>query len=208
MDIYQAIDERQTIRDFSSRLIPDEIIKKILRAAFKAPSNNHMRDWHFLLLNDHDKRLEIINKLLKPVSRKGAVGIVNRWHLKNDKQRDMYIDAIPKQISMLRDCQCLILPCFRQEADLLKPSNLSDLNGFASIWLAIENLLLAAASEGIFGVTRIPFEEERVKIKETCQIPAGYEIPCWIALGYPAEGAYRASQLEINLAERIHNNQW
>ncbi|NLF50873.1 MAG: nitroreductase family protein [Leptolinea sp.] len=208
MDIYQAIDERQTIRDFSSRQIPDETIKKILRSAFKAPSNNHLRNWHFLLLNDRERRLEIINKLLKPISRKGAIGIVNRWQLIDDKQRDMYIDAIPKQISMLRDCQCLILPCFRQEADLLKPNNLSDLNGFASIWLAIENLLLAAAAEGIFGVTRIPFEEERAKIKNACQIPAGYEIPCWIALGYPAEGARRASQLEIDLVERIHNDTW
>ncbi len=208
MDLYEAIERRMTIREFSTKPIPDVTIQKIIGAAFKAPSNNHMRDWHFLQISDREKRKEIVDALLRPVSRKGAIGIVNRWQLKDESQRDMYIEAIPRQISMLRDCQCLILPCFRQETELLKPKSLSDLNGFASIWLAIENLLLAATAEGIYGVTRIPFDEERSKLKEYFHIPTTYEIPCWVALGFPAEDARRANQVSVNILERIHTNTW
>ena len=78
------------------------------------------------------------------------------------------------------------------------------MNAFASIWCCNENILVAAASEGIFGVTRIPFEEERGIVKQFLNIPEGYEMPCYLALGYPAENAQRARQVDIQLEERIH----
>ncbi len=208
MEIYETIQHRMTIRDFSDKPISDELMQKIITAALQAPSNNHMRDWHFIFLNSREKRNEILQKLIKPISQKGAIGIVNRWKMTDSDQREMYIDAIPKQISMLRDCQCLVLPCYRQEANILKPKSLSDLNGFASIWLSIENLLLSAAAEGIFGVTRIPADGERAQLLEFCQVPKGYDIPCWIALGYPAENARRMKQVVINPVERIHQDTW
>ncbi len=208
MDIYEAMQQRKTIREFSDQSIDDSVIHKIIEAGFLAPTNNHMRDWHFILLNDRDKRVEIIGQTMKQVTPKGAQGIVNRWGLTDPSQRDMYYDAIPKQVSMLLTSACLLLPCFRQESNLLKPKSLSDLNGFASIWLCIENLLLAAAAEGVFGVTRIPFDDERAKLKAFLNIPAGYEIPCWIALGYPGENTRRANQVQINVTDRIHRNGW
>ena len=69
-------------------------------------------------------------------------------------------------------------------------------------------MLVAAAAEGIFGVTRIPFEAERQTIKQALNVPAGYEIPCCLALGYPAENAARARQIDIRIEERIHLNGW
>ncbi|BCY19226.1 MAG: nitroreductase family protein [Chloroflexi bacterium] len=208
MDIYEAMQKRMTIRDFSDKPVDESVIEKIINAGFLAPTNNHMRDWHFILLNDREKRAKIIEQTMKQVSPKAAQGIVNRWGLTDPSQRDMYYDAIPKQVSMLLTSACLLLPCFRQEANMLKPKSLSDLNGFASIWLCIENLLLAAAAEGVFGVTRIPFDDERVQLKNFLNIPAGYEIPCWIALGYPADNARRASQVQINVKDRIHRDSW
>lgn len=208
MDLYEALHQRHTIRDFSSGVIPENIIRKIIEAAYTAPTNDHMREWHFLLLNDREKRQNMINQLLKPVTRTAAVGITDQWKLTDLDQREMYIEAIPRQVSMLLNCSCLILPCFRQPSDLLKPASLSALNAFASIWMAIENLLLAATAEGVFGVTRIPFEEERKKLKEFCQIPEEYEIPCWIALGYPGKNAKRANQSTITINDRIHYNNW
>jgi nitroreductase len=69
-------------------------------------------------------------------------------------------------------------------------------------------MLVASASEGVFGVTRILFEPERKTIKQYFDLPAEYEIPCWLALGYPAENAKRAGQVNIPLEERIHLNEW
>lgn len=213
MDIYQAFQQRKTIRDFEQidghpREIEPALIRKLIEAGFTAPTNDHMRDWHFVFLNDLEKRGQLVKEVLKPLSRKRSEFIIDRWGLTDVDQREMYLEAIPRQFSMLNNCGCLILPFYRQDLPLLKPKDLSALNYFVSIWLCIENMLTAAASEGIFGVVRIPAAEESQTVKKTLNIPANYEFPCWLALGYPAEGAVRARQVTIDLETRLHLNEW
>jgi nitroreductase len=208
MNIYEAIAARQTIRDFSPREIPEETIRRILQAGLNAPTNDHLRRWEFILVQDAETRLELVKHIRAPETTKGATNIVNRWGLVEPSQRECYIDAIPKQHSMLLNAGVLILPCFFSPGPLLKPESLSSLNCLVSIWCCIENILLAAASEGLFGVTRIPFENERKSLKRILNLPPGYEVPCYLALGYPAEGARRIRQFEINLDQKIHWNGW
>lgn len=213
MDIYETFQKRQTIRDFEQmgnapRLVEQDLVNKLIEAGFTAPTNDHMRDWHFVLLNDLEKRNQLISEVLSPVSPKRSENIINRWGLTNPDQRDMYLEAIPRQFSMLINCGCLMLPFYRQDLPLLKPKNISALNYFVSIWLCIENILNAASAEGIYGVVRIPAPEESQRVKARLNIPINYEFPCWIALGYPAPGAVRAKQVNIDLESRIHQNQW
>lgn len=208
MELYSAIYARQTIRDFASRPVDAAILNKIISAGFAAPTNNHMREWHFVVLEDRQKRRELLEKVIHPTTIKGATAIVNRWGLTDECQRELYINAIPKQFSMLAEAPTLILPFYHQPGALLKPKSQSDLNAFASIWLCVENMLLAAAAEGIFGVTRIPFTEERKIVLEALNIPSGFEFPCWLALGYPAEDAKRAEQVHIDPLTRVHVDTW
>jgi hypothetical protein len=58
------------------------------------------------------------------------------------------------------------------------------------------------------GVTRIPFDEEIMYIKNKFNIPEGYEIPCYLALGYPANDAKTFSPKEINIDDKIHIGKW
>lgn len=45
MDFYEVLEKRRTIRDFSDREVSDEVLKKVLSTAFKAPTNDHLRSW-------------------------------------------------------------------------------------------------------------------------------------------------------------------
>lgn len=207
MDIYEAIYARRTVRDFKEKDIDTETIKKLIGAGLRAPSNNHMREWEFIIVNEKEPKTEMISKVSKSLTKKDAVKILDGWGCVDECQREMYIDAIPKQYKMLLNAACIIIPCFRQ-ADLLKPKNLSALNPFASIWCCIQNILLAAAAEGIYGVTRIPFDKEITHLKKTLNIPEGYEIPCYMALGYPDDNAKKVEQLSVDAGERMHFNQW
>ncbi len=208
MDVYEAIAKRMTIRDFADREIPLEIIKKLLAAGMQAPTNDHLRRWEFILVQDKAQREALIHSLDKPRSTQSVRKIINGWGLTEPSQREMYLDAIPKQHAMLLNAGCLVIPCFYTKTPLLKPETLSSLNSFASIWCCIENILIAAAAEGIFGVTRIPFEAERKIIRRLLNIPQPYETPCYLALGYPLETAKRLPQYEFNLEEKIHLNAW
>ena len=128
MDVYEAIKTRKTIRDFSPREIKPSTLKKIISAGFMAPSNNHMREWHFVLLQDKALRKVLLDQVIHPVDVIGATAIVNRWGLTDKKQRATYIEAIPKQYNMLYTAGVLIYPCYLQPTPLLKPRSLSEMN--------------------------------------------------------------------------------
>ncbi len=208
MDVYQAIYGRMTIRDFAEKEIPEEITQKILAAGLQAPSNDHLRRWEFVLVQDKEQRETLVNKIRHSKTQKAAVDVVNRWGLTIPSQRNVYIEAIPKQSRMLLSAAVLVIPCFHADGDLLHPESLSSLNSFASIWCCIENILIAAAAEGIYGVTRIPFEPERKHIHTVLKIPMDYEVPCYLALGYPAGNAQRLEQYPVSVVEKIHLNTW
>ena len=174
MDIYEAIHARRTIRDFKDIPINMDIIEKIIGAGLKAPTNDHMRRWEFVIVNDRNTRAEILKAVMEMTSAADINRWLDSWGAADEAQRAMYIDAVPKQYAMLLNAGCLLLPFFRHEGSLLKPDSLSALNGFASIWCCIENILLAAAAEGIFGVARIPMGNEAAFIQKALGCPAGY----------------------------------
>jgi len=208
MEVVEAIERRRTVRDFQEKPVDPEIIRKIIEAGLHAPSNDHLRQWEFIVVNNPPVRRALISKVNKNLTAGDSARLLDKWGFTDPTQREMYIDGIPKQYRMLLTAGCLIIPCFRQETPLLKPKNLSALNGFASIWCCIENMLLAAAAEGIYGVTRIPFDREIKHIKATLGIPPKYGIPCYLAFGYPVKEIKPVLQKPVRTEERIHYDKW
>ena len=207
MELYEAIEKRRTVRDFDDRLVEMGIIKKIISAGLKAPTNNHLREWEFVIVNDKKERTKILN-LKDMTSYDECENMMDSFGMTDSDQRGMYHIAMPKQFSMLYNSGCLILPFFKLREPLMHPTCLSSLNEFASIWCCIENILIAAAAEGILGVTRIPMTEELEHIKITHNHPDNYALPCYIALGYPSKDAKLPVQKVINVEDRIHINHW
>lgn len=117
----------------------------------------------------------------------------------------MFADALPKQQKMLMQSGLLIIPFFRQlTTQLLKPTEQSSLNYFASAWCAIENMLLTATAEGLGCVFHIPVAGEADEIKALVNVPDGYEMTCLLTVGYPSQGAFLPRQKEIDVNSRIH----
>lgn len=209
MDLYEAIKKRRTIRDFEDKEVDHEVIEKIIQAGLKAPTNDHMRNWEFVVISDKEEKAKLIATLPKNMSKSDTVAILDHWKLTDEKQRKMYMDGIPKQFTMLYNASCLILPFFKQDWPLLHPESISSLNPFASIWMCIENILLAATAEGLYGVVRIPAAEgESEYIKQIIGHPDNYIMPCYISLGYLKSDAIIHEQYEYDAKEKIHINKW
>ncbi len=51
-DFRAALERRRTVRQFSDRPVPREIIEECLRAAGTAPSGANMQPWHFVAVSD------------------------------------------------------------------------------------------------------------------------------------------------------------
>ena len=207
MELYEAIEKRRTIRDFEDKPVDMAIIKKIIAAGLKAPTNNHLRQWEFVIINDKKERSRVLN-LEDMTNPEDCDKMLDSFGMTDADQRGMYHIAMPKQFSMLYNSGCLILPFFKLREPLMQPTCLSSLNEFASIWLCIDNMLLAATAEGIYGVTRIPMTEELEHIKKSINHPDDYAMPCYIALGYPSKDAKVPVQKIINVEDRLHINNW
>lgn len=208
MEFYDVINSRRTIRDFENVSIDNEIIHRIIAAGMKAPTNDHMRDWHFIIIKDKN----VIGKLFSIIPEKWTDeevdAVLKDWNLTDTCQQSAYKDAIPKQYQMLTEASCIIVPLFKQKTDILHPDNLSHLNGFASIWCCIENMFLAAPAEGYACTLRIPLGNEGVWSRKVLNYPEEYLMPCFIGVGKPKEGAVINKQKEYSLQERIHNDVW
>lgn len=208
MELYEVLEKRRTYRDFSDREVSDEILKRVISAAFKAPTNDHLRQFEFIVVRGGENIAKVIAPLVKNME--AFKELVFEVDDTDDKDKmAMFADALPKQQKMLMQSGLLILPFFRQkQSPLLKPVEQSSLNYFASAWCALENMLLAATDEGLGTVFHIPVSDEAEKIKEIVGAPEGYEFICLLTMGYPAENAFLPKQKEINIEDRIHTNVW
>jgi nitroreductase len=51
-EFFQFLNRRRTVRHFSGRPVPREIIENCIRAAGTAPSGAHQQPWHFVAVSD------------------------------------------------------------------------------------------------------------------------------------------------------------
>lgn len=207
-DFYEVVNARHTIRDFQSEPIDDEVIERIISAGMKAPTNDHMRDWHFIVIKDKHIVLQLVSRIPEHISTEEVNEILRDWNLNDSCQQNAYIEAIPKQYQMLVEAACVIIPLFKQKTDVLHPENLSHLNGFASIWCCIENMLLAITAEGYSSALRIPLGEEGDWARSVLNFPEDYGMPCFIAVGKASANASYVKQKEYSITERIHKDVW
>ena len=209
MDFYQVLEKRRTIRDFSGREVTDEVLEKILSAAFKAPTNDHLRQFEFVVVRGPENIARLVSPVAENTEAIQQTGLKAAAETMDKDEHAMFVDALPKQQRMLMQSNCLVLPFFRQkDCPLCRPADQSSLNYFASAWAAVENILLAATAEGLSCAFRIPIGNEPEHVKRLVGAPEEYEFTCFLAVGYAAENAHVCRQKEIRTADRIHRNVW
>ena len=99
-----------------------------------------------------------------------------------------------------------VAPVFRRKE--LNGEYVSRLNPFFTIWCVIEDILLAATSEGLACSMRIPPNEERGRVKIKLKVPAAYMIPAFIGMGYADPKGPEVEQDIANLEEQVHSGRW
>lgn len=104
---------------------------------------------------------------------------------------------------MMLDAPELLVVCYKMKP-LGAYRSLFELNPLVSVWMCIENLMLAMASEGLFGCTYAPHDSEG--LKKHLGIPAGFEIASVIPFGYPARipEPWESEGLDA----RLHIDRW
>ena len=200
----EVVEKRRTVREFQSKLVEEEKLLRVLAAGLKAPSHNHLREWEFILMKDFEQRKRVVDLgvMAKDYSEEE---IEEATKPMTDWEKEAYLKALPVQRRMLMSSPDLLIVCFRMRKSFKECEILYELNNFASVWACIENILLAMAAEGLYGVTFI-IPHETVPLKKMLGIPDDYEVAALIPIGYPQE--YFVKQKPVSLKEKIHYNKW
>lgn len=202
MELYEAIYKRRIVRDFKNEIVPDETLKRIINAGIQAPTHDHLRNWEFVILKekeDKERALQFIKRGVEP-----QLEILKQTLVNGTAQQKMYAFAMPRQYSMLMNASHIILPFFKSNSGVLKPSCVSSLNPITSIWCVIENMFLAATAEGLACSMRIPVGEEGKNVADILGAPENYLLPCYIGLGYPAEDKPEVEQVQYTAEQKMH----
>lgn len=95
MDLYDVLRKRRTYRDFSDREVSDEILRRVIGAAFKALTNDHLRQLEFVVVRGREN----IAKTVAPLAKNMASfrELVFEVDESGDKDKmAMFADALPK----------------------------------------------------------------------------------------------------------------
>ena len=65
MELYEVLEKRRTYRDFTDCAVSDEILKRVIGAAFKAPTNDHLRQLEFIVVRGRENIAQVIAPLVK-----------------------------------------------------------------------------------------------------------------------------------------------
>ena len=110
MDFYQVLEKRRTIRDFSDKKVTDEVLEKVLSAAFKAPTNDHLRQFEFIVVRGQENIARLISPVAENTRNIQQAGLDAAADMMDKDEHAMFVDALPKQQRMLMQSNCLVLP--------------------------------------------------------------------------------------------------
>jgi nitroreductase len=205
MDFYEVINNRHTVRDWKDGAVSQEVLARIIAAGLKAPTNDHLRNWEFIVLRNQQEKEDALQFVKASAATQGANKAIST---SGTPAQRMYAYAMPRQYTMLLNAPYVVIPLFKAGASLFRAASVSGLNSFASIWCVIENIFLAATAEELACSMRIPVGEEGQQVVSALGVPDEYVMPCYIGIGYPAEDTPELEQNAYTAEQKMHFGKW
>ena len=172
MEFKEVVIKRRSSRKFTKDAVPQEALVNVLEAGRWAPSAGNCQPWHFFVITDHQTKAKIAQNCTR-FSKK-------HW-MQFPPERARYLAARGGSWdkSYMKDIPILIVVCYKSQ------ENMRDELVFGSVWMAVENMLLAATDEGLGScVYTFLNKKEENELRKILHSSKGDKIACMIQLGY------------------------
>lgn len=179
--LYKAIYSRRDVRShFTSRSIKDDILSRILNAAHHAPSVGFSQPWNFILIKDIITKKKIKDSFVEEKNRSSK--------LIEDPKRSKYLSFKLEGILESPINLCVTYDPSKFGPFVIGRSSIPEA-GLYSVCCAIQNLWLAARTEGIgLGWVSILSNDT---LKEVLELPEHVVPIAYLCLGYVDEFAQK-----------------
>ena len=208
MGLFEAMDTQRAIRRFKPDPVPHHLLRRVLQAAGRAPSGGNRQPWHFVVVDDRGLR-----KRLGEIYR---ASWYSRFYNPDGTPREGSTSRVFRSAKYLADhleeAPVLVFACLdRGGAGAPAPEGVAPLSvasRYASLYPAVQNLLLAARGLGLGTTLTTALTHTDHEIKALLGIPREMELCAAIPMGWPAEGASFGPTTRKPLEEVTHYNGW
>jgi nitroreductase len=169
--VMEAIQQRRSVRDYTSQTIEKNVIQTLLDAAVHAPTAMDEEPWSFAIIQDR-KILDRLSESAKKLVRHEAQGTGT------DRTKGSLHVVDKPDFHAFYNAGTLIVICSKKQGPFV----------VADCWLAAENLLLSAFAQGLgtcvigFAVSALNTPEWKAELK----IPAEMTAIAPMIVGVPA----------------------
>jgi nitroreductase len=202
LDLFEAIHSARSLRYLKPDPIPMGIIRELLNAAIRGPSGGNSQTWRWLVITDSDTKRQIAEWYREGWQR--SYGRSREEQLARSAEegglgRANYL-AAEHLANHLEEAPVWIMPVLPGAA--ARPNSRAG----ASIYGAVQNLVLAARAFGIGSTLTSLYSAHEDDVKRLLGIPDDALTMALIPLGYPARGTWgeprRRPVEEVAFSER------
>ena len=178
---YAEVKRRRTVREFSDRPVPREIIENCLRAAGTAPSGANLQPWHFVVVTDPQVKHHI---------REAAEEEEEQFY--NERAPQEWLDALAplgtdEHKPFLKTAPFLIAIFAQSYGILPDGSHLKHYYATESVGIATGILITAIHNAGLVSLTHTP--SPMGFLNELLERPANERPFLLLVVGYPEDDA-------------------
>jgi len=202
--LYKAIFSRRDVRShFTSKSIDEEILTRILKAAHHAPSVGFSQPWNFILIKDGDTK----KKIKESFERERELSSDMVKEPRKSKYLSFKLEGILDSPVNL----CVTYDPSKFGPFVIGRTSIPD-TGIYSVCCAVQNLWLAARTEGI-GVGWVSILSNDV-LKNVLNLPNHVTPIAYLCLGYVEKFAEKPDLEEagwlprLNLKDVVYYEKW
>ena len=191
--LYKAIFSRRDVRShFTSKAIDEQILTRILKAAHHAPSVGFSQPWNFILIKDEDTK----KKIKESFEREKELSS----DLVKEPKRSKYLSFKLEGILDAPVNLCVTYDPSKFGPFVIGRTSIPE-TGMYSVCCAVQNLWLAARTEGI-GVGWVSILSNDV-LKNVLNLPDHVTPIAYLCLGYVEKFAKKPDLEEVGWLPRL-----
>ena len=190
---YELMDQRRTVREFSTDPVPFEVMQNLIMTASSAPSGAHKQPWTFCLVGSASVKKEIREAAEEEERINYEKRMSDQW------KSDLHKLGTTPEKPFLENAPWLVV-MFKRPYDLVNGAKYPNYYVNESLGLAGGFLLTAIHHAGLAAVTHTPSPMDF--LKSVLERPENERPHLLIPVGYPAKDA-QVPNIERKGFERI-----
>ncbi len=194
MELYEAMSTLRAVRRLRPDPIPEDVLERVLTAATWAPSGGNHQSWRIIVVKDPATK-QALEDLYRPHWEGYIPGYEEHMKHMPEKEAESSRKALAAGTYLathLHEVPVICVFCFNPShitfTDIEQPR--TSVVGGGSIYPAVQNLLLAARSEGLGCVLTTLLCMEEPAVKALLGIPDEWHTAAHVPLGYPVLGGH------------------